>query len=159
VPEDDHHSAFHFIAWGGVECPDTTSWRKFCCAVPGEHLHPDFTSKRHLGNDFLQDRELMKEGSYTGVQGIPNQDIIVWTSMGSIVDRTSELLGASDIAIVEFRRLMIAAARAVGEGNSAIGTTDRKTAYADIASFQGISAKTVDWRTLGNRQDSIKDTA
>ncbi len=157
VPEDDHHSAFHFIAWGGEECPDTETWRKFCYAVPGEHLNPDFTSRRHLGNDFLQDRELMKEGSYTGVPGIPNQDIVVWTSMGSIVDRTSELLGASDIAIVEFRRLMIGAARAAGEGHSAIGTLDRKTAYTDIASFQGIVEKIVDWRTLGSAKDTVTD--
>lgn len=148
VPEDDHHSAFYFIAWGGEDCPDTATWRDFCRAVPGEDLNPDFTSKRHLGNDFLQDREAMKNGSYTGVPGIPNQDIIMWTSMGSIVDRSGELLGASDIAIVEFRKLMVNAARAVKDNKPAIGTAERTTKYVDIASYQGIIEKSVDWRTI-----------
>jgi len=158
VPEDDHNSAFYFIAWGGEECPDTATWREFCCAVPGEDLNTDFTSRRHLGNDFLQDRQLMKEDSFTGVPGIPNQDIMMWTSMGSITDRTSELLGASDIAIVEFRRLMVEAAKAVTAGKPAIGTRDRGTAYLDIASFQGIVKKTVDWRTLSSNKESQVST-
>lgn len=149
VPEDDHNSAFYFIAWGGEDCPDTASWRDFCRAVPGIDLNQDFTSKRHLGNDFLQDREAMKQGNYTGVPGIPNQDIIMWTSMGSIVDRTSELLGASDIAIVEFRQLMVEAAKSVSDGQPAIGTRDRKTRYCNIASYQGIIEKTDDWRNYG----------
>ena len=157
VPEDDHHSAFYFIAWGGNECPDTSAWRDFCRAVPGEDLNEDYTSRRHLGNDFLQDRELMKEGNYTGVPGIPNQDIIMWTSMGSIVDRSSELLGASDLAIVEFRRLMVGAARAKSVGQPAIGTSERKSVYTDIASFQGIVEKVRDWRSLGIDQQSQPD--
>lgn len=150
VPEDDHHSSFYFVAWGGEDCPDTGTWRDFCRAVPGHDLNPDYTSTRHLGNDFLQDRAAMKEGNYTGVPGIPNQDIIMWTSMGSIVDRSSELLGASDIAIVEFRKLMVSSAKAVAAGEAAIGTVDRTTAYVDIASYQGIIDKTLDWRKVAD---------
>jgi phthalate 4,5-dioxygenase oxygenase subunit len=150
VPEDDHNSSFYFIAWGGEDCPDTATWRDFCRAVPGKDLNLDYTSTRHLGNDFLQDREAMKAGNYTGVLGIPNQDIIMWTSMGSIVDRSSELLGASDIAIVEFRKLMVDAARDAQDGKAAIGTVDRTTAYVDIASYQGIIDKTEDWRAVAD---------
>ena len=63
----------------------------------------------------------MKLGNFTGIRGIPNQDIAMWESMGPIADRTSERLGASDIAIVQFRRLMIAAARSHAEGGAPIG--------------------------------------
>ena len=48
----------------------------------------------------------MRDGNFTGLPGIPNQDIAMWELMGRISDRTSERLGASDIAVVQFRRLM-----------------------------------------------------
>jgi phthalate 4,5-dioxygenase oxygenase subunit len=149
VPEDDHNSLFHFIAWGGNDCPETATWRDFCRAVPGVDLNEDFSSKRHAGNDFGQDRDRMKDGNFTGIPGIPNQDIAMWCSMGSIVDRSGEFLGASDIAIVEFRRLMVDAARAVAEGKPAIGTTGQQIPRTRIASYQGIIDKTVDWRSMG----------
>ena len=46
----------------------------------------------------------MKLGNFTGIRGIPNQDIAMWETMGPIADRSRERLGASDLAIVEFRR-------------------------------------------------------
>jgi phthalate 4,5-dioxygenase oxygenase subunit len=54
---------------------------------------------------------------------------------------------ASDLAIVEFRRLMVDAARMVEAGGAAIGT-DPNIFHAKIASFQGIISKETDWRTL-----------
>ena len=64
----------------------------------------------------------MKHGDFTGIRGIPNQDIAMWETMGPIADRTREKLGASDLAVVEFRRIMIEAARAMAHGGPAIGT-------------------------------------
>jgi phthalate 4,5-dioxygenase oxygenase subunit len=98
-------------------------------------------------NDFLQDREAMKAGDFTGVKGIPNQDLVMWVSMGSRVQRSTDILGASDLAIVEFRRLMVDAARKVAEGGTAIGT-DSETSQARIASREGVYPKEVDWRSL-----------
>jgi phthalate 4,5-dioxygenase oxygenase subunit len=91
----------------------------------------------------------MREGNFTGIAGIPNQDIAMWTSMGPIIDRTREVLGASDVAVVEFRKLMIEAARAVQRGGPALGTVEPRVPYVDIASYQGIVPKTTDWRELG----------
>ncbi len=90
----------------------------------------------------------MKQGNFTGVLGIPNQDIIMWVSMGPIVDRTSDILGASDLAIVEFRRLMVDAARKVADGGTAIGTGEPRIPHARIMSREGVFPKTIDWRTL-----------
>ena len=42
----------------------------------------------------------MKLGDFTGIRGIPNQDIAMWETMGPIADRSRERLGASDLAIV-----------------------------------------------------------
>lgn len=67
--------------------------------------------------------------------------------MGSRVQRHTDVLGASDLAIVEFRRLMTDAAQKVAEGGKAIGT-DFFGMQARIASHEGVYPKEVDWRTL-----------
>lgn len=148
VPVDDSTTNFHFIAWGDAETtPDTETWRAFNHAVPGEDLEPDWSPKRTLANRFMQDRERMRAGNFTGIEGIPNQDIAMWVSMGAVVDRSQDVLGASDLAIVEFRRLMVDAARAVEAGGAAIGS-DPEIEPARIASFEGVIPKENDWREL-----------
>jgi phthalate 4,5-dioxygenase oxygenase subunit len=148
VPIDDENSYFHFIAWGGTQCPSTEEWRKFAHAQPGIDVDDKWKSKRTLENNFLQDRNAMKLGNFTGVPGIPNQDIIMWVSMGPRVDRSTDLLGASDLAIVEFRRLMSDAARQVQEGKPAIGTVEPRTRHSTIASREGVYPKETDWRNI-----------
>jgi phthalate 4,5-dioxygenase oxygenase subunit len=91
----------------------------------------------------------MKAGNFTGISGIPNQDIAMWETMGSLVDRSKERLGASDFAVVVFRQIMVAAAKRMRDGGPAIGTAERRTPFADIRSFEGIAPKTVNWKTLG----------
>ena len=105
---------------------------------------------RSWENRFLQDRKAMKLGNFSGIQGIPNQDIAMWVTQGPIADRTNDILGASDLAIVEFRRLMVDAARKVAEGGKAIGTEEPRVPQATINSKEGVYPKTVDWRTLGS---------
>lgn len=155
VPDDDENSTFNFIAWGGKDCPDTHTWREFACALPGVDLSEDFSNKRTLDNDFLQDRAAMKEGNFTGIEGIPNQDVAMWTSMGPIIDRAREVLGASDVAVVEFRRLMIEAARTVQQDGPAIGAAEPRIPYTGIASYQGIVPKSTNWRELGAAQEEL----
>lgn len=155
VPISDEESHFHFIAWGGAACPPTDEWRRFAHTVPGEHLDHLWRPKRTLDNDFLQDREMMKEGHFSGVLGIPNQDLVMWVSMGARVDRSSDLLGASDLAIVEFRRLMSDAARRVAEGGPAIGTEEPRVPQVTISSKEGVYPKDVDWRTIEDSKGAV----
>lgn len=149
APVDDTHTVFHFIAWseaGGIE---QEAWRKFNVAQPGIDLDRDFNNIRKRDNDYLQDRNAMKLGDFTGIRGIPNQDIAMWETMGPIADRTKEKLGASDLAVVEFRRLMVEAARQMRDGGPAIGTADPRIPHANIRSFEGVVSKGTDWRTCG----------
>lgn len=155
VPIDDETTAFHFIAWGEPEkTPDTNAWRAFNHAVPGVDLDDRWAPNRTLENWFRQDREKMKAGNFTGIEGIPNQDIAMWVSMGPIVDRSQDVLGASDLAIVEFRRLMVDAARLVEAGGAALGT-DPDFRPADIASFEGVVPKDADWRDLVAKEPPV----
>ena len=62
----------------------------------------------------------MKRGDWTGIRGIPAQDMAMWESMGPITDRSEEHVGSSDLAVAQFRRMMVAAARKFREGGPAI---------------------------------------
>ncbi len=149
IPQDDTHTYFYFVAWSdtgpGI---DQESWRKFCGAQVGIDLDSKYRKFRDRDNDFLQDRKSMKLGDFTGIRGIPMQDMAMWETMGSIADRGRERLGASDLAIVEFRRIMVDAAKRFAAGEHAIGTVEPRIAPAKLRSFEGIVPKSTDWRTL-----------
>ena len=91
----------------------------------------------------------MKAGNFTGIPGIPNQDIAMWETMGRIADRSKDWLGTSDIAVARFRRLMVDAAIAMRDTGVALGTTQPHIPHASIASFEGVVPKSADWRNLG----------
>ena len=152
MPMDDTNTMFYFIAWSEGEGIDPEEWRKFCGAQIGVDVDRHFRRMRTRANDWGQDRQAMQLGNFTGIYGIPNQDIAMWESIGPIADRTSERLGASDIAIVQFRRLMIAAARSHAEGGAPIGLMEPHVPLARLRSYQGIVPKAEDWRTFGDSQ-------
>ena len=156
VPMNDTHTMFYFIAWSdwgpGI---DKKAFCKFCHARVGIDLDAQYRRVRTRDNNYLQDRNAMKLGNYTGIPGIPNQDMAMWETMGPIANRTRERLGASDVAIVQFRRLMIDAVKRFARGEAALGTTAPHIPLVKLKSFEGIVAKTVNWRTLGASDEEI----
>jgi phthalate 4,5-dioxygenase oxygenase subunit len=155
IPLDDTNTLFYFIAWSEGEGIDQDAWREFCGAQVGVDLDASFRRTRTRANNYLQDREAMKLGSHTGILGIPNQDIAMWETMGPIADRSREGLGASDVAIVQFRRIMVDAARKVRDGGPAIGTSSRHVPHVKLKSFEGIVPKTTPWTTLGVAEEEL----
>jgi phthalate 4,5-dioxygenase len=155
IPLDDTNTMFYFIAWSEGEGIDQDAWREFCGAQVGVDLDASFQRTRMRENNYLQDREAMKLGSHTGIHGIPNQDIAMWETMGPIADRSRERLGASDVAIVQFRRIMVDAARKVRDGGAAIGTSSRHVPHVKLKSFEGIVPKTTPWTTLGVAEEEL----
>jgi phthalate 4,5-dioxygenase oxygenase subunit len=151
VPADDTHTAFYFIAWGHPsQTPETETWRRFLRQTVGVDLDAQYRPLRHEDNRFWQDRQAMKAGNFTGISGFPNQDVAMWVSMGPIADRTHERLGASDLAIVEFRKQMLDAVRAFEAGAPAIGTGEHAIPRG-VCAFQAIVPKTTDWREFETR--------
>ena len=146
VPMDDTNTAFYFLAWGHpAQTPETETWRKFLGQTVGVDLDDRYRPLRNEENRFWQDRQAMKAGNFTGIKGFPNQDVAMWVTMGPIADRTNDRLGASDIAVVEFRKQMLDAVRAFQNGEPAIGTGDAAIP-ASVCSFQAVVPKTTDWR-------------
>jgi phthalate 4,5-dioxygenase oxygenase subunit len=156
TPEDDNTTLFYFIAWAGADKSgiDAGTWRKFNKLQWGVDVDEHFNGVRTRDNLYQQDRTAMKSGNFTGISGIPNQDIAMWESMGPISDRSKDRVGASDTAVVAFRRLMVEAARDVKAGKPALGTTEPHIAHATISSYEGVVPKTTNWRSLGGGSEA-----
>jgi hypothetical protein len=83
-----------------------------------------FKSKVHRGNNWMIDREVQKNETFSGIPGVNAQDRATQESMGRIVDRTKEHLGPADTAIIATRRLLQEALRALMEGGTPRGVGD-----------------------------------
>jgi phthalate 4,5-dioxygenase len=149
IPVDDQNAMFYWVAWHETKGIPQDQWREFCGARVGIELDENYRKVLTLENRFRQDRKAMKAGDWTGIKGIPAQDMAMWESMGAIADRGRDYLGASDLAVVQFRKQMIDAVKRFQSGEPAIGTTAPRIPHVKLASFEGMVAKTTNWRTLG----------
>ena len=106
-------------------------------------LGPGYVPIRNRSNDYLLSREEQRTVSFTGVRGIAEQDQMAQESQGVVVDRSREHLTATDIAIVHFRRLMLAQARALEAGQP-----PQAPALAEAYRVRGGGAHTPDDQSL-----------
>jgi len=68
------------------------------------------------GNDYLIDRDVQRNETYTGIWGINEQDRGLQEGMGRSVNRSREHLGTADQATITARRLLIRMAQELQEG-------------------------------------------
>lgn len=156
VPIDDVNTMFYWVAWHPAKGIEQDAWRKFCGAEIGKDVEPiTFKKVRAKENNYLQDRDLMRAGDFTGIYGIPAQDMAMWESMGPIADRSADRLGSSDKAIFTFRTQMYRAAQAVARGEPAIGTVEPRVPFAKLMSFEGMVPKGDDWRLLNVSEEEL----
>jgi phenylpropionate dioxygenase-like ring-hydroxylating dioxygenase large terminal subunit len=117
VPIDDHSCWIYCYTWNPGRDITDEERRKF---RGGFAVHAEVDSKwvpvRNRSNDYLIDREEQKHRSFTGIVGVSEQDACIQDSQGSIVDRTREHLGPTDLGIVRFRQLVLGAAKALAAG-------------------------------------------
>jgi phenylpropionate dioxygenase-like ring-hydroxylating dioxygenase large terminal subunit len=109
-------------------------------------LHVDQNTFRpfaNKGNDYLIDRTVQRQETFTGIEGINAQDRAIQESMGRIVDRSREHLGPADKAIIQARKKLRDAVRAVETGGTpeGLGTT-----FYALRANEGVIAKDADWR-------------
>jgi phthalate 4,5-dioxygenase len=146
VPIDDTHTAFYFIAWGHPDTtPTTAAWRKFLGQELGKDLDAHYRPLRTIENRFWQDRAAMNAANFTGITGFPNQDLAMWLTMGPIADRSREWLGTSDLAVVQFRRIMLDAVKKFEQTGAVIGAKMSRVPK-DVHAFQAMIPKAQDWR-------------
>jgi phthalate 4,5-dioxygenase oxygenase subunit len=104
-----------------------------------------FRGKRNRQNNYLLDRQVQKTETFTGIDGINVQDRAVQESMGAIVDRSKEHLGPADRAVIQARRLLLDAVRAVQTGETPRGVAP---SYYTLRAAEGVLPRETNWRTL-----------
>ncbi|MBM4296387.1 MAG: Rieske 2Fe-2S domain-containing protein [Deltaproteobacteria bacterium] len=82
----------------------------------GAPVDKNYFPLHNKANDFRLDRELQRTFNFTGIYGTGNQDMAAQVSMGPITDRTDEMLGVTDVGIIEMRKLLLTAAKDLCEG-------------------------------------------
>ena len=117
VPIDDHSCWIFCFSWNS-ERPLTGEERKKF--KKGFSIHAevdeDYLPLRRLSNNYLMNRDDQRLNTYTGIQGVSEQDAAIQNSQGKIVDRSLEHLGPTDVGIIEFRKLMLNLAKALKKG-------------------------------------------
>jgi len=115
---------------------------------PGIDIDADYHKIRSRENSWLQDRAAMRAGSFTGMQGVNNEDIAMQESMGPIYDRTKEHLGTSDIAIIRMRRLMLDSVRRfIENGASPLGLSE-PVSYDRLQAVERIIPIDAPWQAV-----------
>lgn len=149
VPIDDTRTMFYGVFFSQDGRPvDEGAERAKHHAVPGVDLDRNWFRIANVDNWFNQDREAMKNGSYTGIKGFSNQDMACQESMGPVVDRTREHLGTSDVAIIRMRRRMLEGLRRCEAGEAPIGT-DPAIPYDRLIADQRVIPIDVPWQRVG----------
>lgn len=150
APTDDGNSVLYLMAWSdtgpGV---DQEAWRKFTRMRIGLELDETYHKLQTLETGYGQNRKAMRLGDFTGIGGFPHQDIAMWETMGRQANRSDDRVGASDVAIVEFRRRMVQAVQAFMQGEPAPGTTESRGPRPGVRAYEGVVPKSTDWRDLG----------
>jgi phenylpropionate dioxygenase-like ring-hydroxylating dioxygenase large terminal subunit len=113
VPIDDARN-WKFMFTFNREKPLSESVKK--AVVGGVGLTPDYRFVQNRANRYMQDRQSLKTRSYSGIDGVPVQDLWAVEGAGPMQDRTQEHLAASDRAIVVSRKVVLKAIREVQEG-------------------------------------------
>jgi phenylpropionate dioxygenase-like ring-hydroxylating dioxygenase large terminal subunit len=104
-----------------------------------------FRSRRNRDNNYLQDRKVQRTETFSGIDGVNVQDRAVQESMGTIVDRSREHLGPADRAVIQARRLLLQAIKAVEVGGAPLGV---EPTYYTLRPAEAVISRDTDWRTL-----------
>ena len=101
VPVDDQHAWRYDLGFLQDRTPTEEDWNR------KTQIGPDYRKIRNLQNNYLQDRQLQKTTTYTGIENFLNHDGCATESMGPIFDRSREHLGVSDKAVIAVRKYLI----------------------------------------------------
>ena len=147
VPMDDDNTMVYNWMYCLTDTPMTDQERLEVRAGNGPlDVDPTtFRSRKNRANNYLQDRQVQKTESFTGIDGINIQDRAIQESMGRVVDRSREHLGPADKAIIQARRLLLGAVKTVEAGGTPAGVAPT---YYPLRASEGVIPRDADWREL-----------
>jgi nitrite reductase/ring-hydroxylating ferredoxin subunit len=141
VPVDDETSIQWDVRYNLVRPLTDSNW-------PNQTKINDMTAM--LGGAdkrYGQDRELVKEGKWSGFSVLRHEDYAVAVAQGAIADRSKEFLASSDIAIVRARRALMNAAKKSTTGEKA-PEFNLAIDWGLVRSFAETIPADSDWRQL-----------
>jgi phthalate 4,5-dioxygenase oxygenase subunit len=149
VPIDDENSmVFNWTyTWGD----EPLSEEDRTLRGTGNELYVDidvenqFRSFRTRANDYLLDRDVQRNETFTGISGVNTQDRALQETMGIIADRSKERLGTSDRAIIMMRKQLLEATNVVADGGTPRGA---RTEYYGVRAIDAILPEGSGWETL-----------
>ena len=154
VPLDDEHTLVWEFVWRRDGAPADRETRIPASGWREESEDPLSRGRFAAGSetDYGLDRSRQRAVNFSGLEESPPlQDAAVQESMGPIVDRTREHLGASDIGIIRVRqRLLDAARRLASEGTDPPGSGD-PDAYR-LHGCQLVLPRGADWRACSQAE-------
>jgi phenylpropionate dioxygenase-like ring-hydroxylating dioxygenase large terminal subunit len=125
VPMDDEHMMFFSMGSQAstLQSSNVNANRRMVRQRAGETVLPNTTDwygrfrlDANASNDYRIDRDKQRrKEDYTGIPGIHTQDQAITESMGTILNRSSERLGTSDVMVIRVRRRLMEAARAFAD--------------------------------------------
>ena len=126
----------------GEVLPNTSEW------------YGRFRLAQNADNDYQIDRQKQRSlQSYTGMSSVHLEDLAITESMGTLLDRSSEHLGTSDVMVIRVRRRLIGAALALREQNEIPPGAENPLVYR-TRSGSVFLPKDVDW--VGATEDLRK---
>ena len=111
--------------------------------APGE-VDQQHRKRRNRDVDWLIDRAVQKSETYSGIDGINNQDHAVQDSMRPIVDRSKENLGTTDAAVIATRRILLRRLKNAPPDEDPPGVAPT---YYGVRAIEWVIDRDVDWRT------------
>ena len=130
VPIDDYSCWNFSISWNPyrpfTEEEVVEHWSGYGLHALTDHQYRPLSNS---SNDYNIDREEQRYRTFTGIKGIGEQDMGTQESMGAMSWRAGEHLGASDSAIIAYRRRLMKEVRNLQEGVESFAAT-HPDAYA-----------------------------
>jgi phthalate 4,5-dioxygenase len=143
VPMDDTNVINWMVTWH-PDRPLTREEIDLNVAGKGAHVceylpptsepYGDIRTAANRGNDYEMDWEAHRTRMFCGIPGFGVQDQAIQESQGDIVDRSLEHLGTSDTAIIQVRRRLMNAARALRDHGVAAPGRDPRSFHVRSAS-------------------------
>jgi phthalate 4,5-dioxygenase len=129
-PVDDTHHLLFFVTFGDTPHSGVPLTEIAMQALDYTPEPLDYTGLRgDRWNAWGQDRALMNGGHFTGFgRSLLEEDAVIQTSMGPILDRSKENLSSSDVGVVHTRQMLLDALHAAESGELPPGSALRPEA-------------------------------
>ncbi len=153
VPIDDEHHWKYMITFSREGPLNKEIFRQRYSAEIGPDYHPI----RNKANRYLQDREEMKTKVYTGLGTFfPSHDFYATETQRPIQDRTQEVVGHSDIAIVAARKLILNGIKDIQEGREALHVIKdpKQNRFPHMVVISQSVSSSTDWKEYTRKAES-----